>query len=198
PAGCHTVYRGQDGNLDYENIQAVMNLNASQVSIKAQNLPAKTIWHYIRRQVSDCGLESQDSPACIVIIDSNGDMIGNAPNKPQDLVAENVAGAKIKLRWRYSKLSEEITPTGFHIYIDSGLGFDWNLPDATVLYKMGGIAGEFSWTSAALTHGQIYRFCVRSYKTGVGESQNTDYVSAVADSQGPAAITNLQTSYQEI
>ena len=197
PAGCHTIYRGQDGEMNYDDIQAVMGLNDSQVSIEGQNLPPSTTWHYVRRQVSGCGLESDDSPECIVVIDSNGDMLGSTPNAPQDLIAEKLAGGKIKLRWRYSRLAEEITPTGFHIYIDSGDGFDFETPDATVAYGAGGI-GEFSWTSGSLTHGRQYRFCVRSYREDGGESQNTNSVVAVPDAEGPDAITGLQVSWDEI
>jgi len=195
-AGCHLVYRGQDGDIDYDTIQAVMELEDAQVSIPNQNLPAGTIWHYIRRQASHCGLESNDSPACILLIDSSGDMIGLSPNRPLILRAEQIAGGKIRLRWRYTPITEEITPTGFRIYINSGSGFDWDNPTGTVDYNRGG-RGEFEWTSDALTHGQRYRFCVRSYTVGAGESQNTDYVAAVADAVGPEAVTGLIASWKE-
>jgi hypothetical protein len=175
-----------------------MNLNAQQISIPDQDLPADTIWHYVRRQVSNCGLEGPASPACVVRIDSAGDMIGNCPNPPLQLTIERLAGAKLKLRWRYTPMSEEAKPAGFRIYMDSGSGFDFGSPTATVQYGLGG-TGEFSWTSDALTDGQLYKFCVRSYRTSPdAESQNTDYVSAVADSQGPAAITGLQAAWEEI
>jgi len=194
----YVLYRGQDGNIDYNSIVAEMGGDDSQVSITNQALPPNTIWHYIRRRVSLCGKESPDSPPCIVAIDSTGEMMGNTPNQPKDLTAERISGGKIKLRWRYTRISEQVAPTGFKIYIDSGGGFNFGSPDAIVAYGIGGIANEFSWTSEPLTHGQIYRFCVRSYKTGQGESQNTDFVSAVADSIGPDAITGLLASYKEI
>jgi hypothetical protein len=194
---CHRIYRGQDGNINYDNIVAVMSLAASQVTIPNQALPANTIWHYIRRQVSDCALESDDSPACEVVIDSAGDMIGSTPNPPLDLTIEQLAGAKLKLRWRYTQLAEEITPTGFNIYMDSGSGFNFDTPTATVSYGLGS-TGEFEWTSGALTNGQLYRFCVRSYRSGAGETQNTDFVAALADSVGPDAITGLRATWQEV
>ncbi len=195
----HHIYRGQDGSIDYSSPAAEMELDDSQVTIPVQALPANTIWHYIRRQIDDeCGLESDDSPACIVAIDSNGDMIGSTPNPPISLTIERLSNGRFHLRWRYTRLSEEVTPTGFKIYMDSGSGFNFSSPDATIAYGIGGINNEFSWISGALTHGQIYRFCIRSYRTGEGESQNTDYVATDADSEGPAAITNLQASYEEI
>jgi len=196
-AGCHCVYRGQDGNIDYDLIQAIMNLDGSQVSIAAQNLPANTIWHYIRRQESCCGLESEDSGACVVVIDSTGEMIGNTPNSPVSVVIEPLSNARFRLRWRYAAISEEIAPTGFKIYMDSGDGFDFETPEAVVPYVTG-INNEFGWICDPLTNGKLYRFCIRSYRSGAGESQNTDFVAAVADSVGPDAITGLLTSWEQI
>jgi len=195
--GFHVVYRGQDGNMDYDRIQALMELDDDQVSIEFQNLPANTIWHFVRRQVSCCGLESEDSPACIVFLDENGDMIGNTPNPPISLIIEGLSNARFRLRWRYTPLEEEISPTGFNIYMDSGSGFDFETPEDNVLYGTGR-GGEYDWISGPLTNGKLYRFCVRSYRTDAGESQNTNYVAAVADSIGPDAITDLRASWQEV
>ena len=166
PFSCHVVYRGQDGNMDYDNNVAVMALGDSDVTINDQDLPEGTSWHFVRRQVSDCGLESTDSDICRVVIDSEGDMIAAAPNAPVDLVAESLAGAVVRLRWRYSQLFEEVAPTGFRIYIDSGSGFDFSTPDATVEYGLGG--SEYEWTSGALDDGAAYKFCVRSYREELG------------------------------
>lgn len=191
------VYRGQDGIIDYDDTVAFMAEDDVQVVIPDQDLPPDTTWHYIRRKVTACGLESPDSPACIVVIDSNGDMTGPTPPAPAGVSVEKVAGAKLKVRWRYSPTAQEVEPTGFNIYMDSGSGFDFGLPEAIVAYNQGGY-GEFDWTSASLTDGQLYRFTVRSYRSGGGESQNTDYVSAAADSTGPDAITGLIASWQEV
>ena len=204
PAGCYTVYKGQDGDIDYDTLLAVMELNDTQVSMAHQDLPLNTIWEYIRRQVSGCGLESADSPSCIVAIDANGDMIGNAPNTPLSVTIEVLSGGRLKLRWRYTKLSEEIAPTGFKIYMDSGSGFDFDTPEATVLYRHGRAGGlewqhgEFSWISDELVHGQLYKFIVRGYRTGEGETRNTDFVAAAADSVGPAAITDIRATWEDI
>lgn len=194
PSGCYTVYRGQDGYIDQDRVQAVMGVNAQQVSIPAQFLPADTIWHYVRRRVSGCGLESGDSPACIIRIGSDGNMYLAAPNVPMSLVAEIMSGGKIRLRWRYSAIGQEIAPSGFNIYIDSGSGFNYGVADATVSYGLGG--NEFNWTSPGLVHGNVYRFTVRSFNTTGAETANTDFVSAAADSVGPPAITGIRASWE--
>jgi len=194
----YNIYRGQDGIIDYETVIATMSAEQAQVTITDQQLPANTIWHYIRRRVTACcEKESPDSPACIVRIDSDGDMIENIPNVPSDLSIEGLSNGRFRLRWRYSNIDEEIQPTGFNIYMDSGEGFDFETPDDTVSFGFGGL-GEFEWTSEPLTHGLPYRFCVRSYKTGAGETQNTNYVSGTADAEGPDAITGLIASWSEV
>jgi len=194
----YNIYCGQDGAINYETIVAEMELIDTQVAIANQDLPPNTIWHYIRRQVSDCGLESASSGPCIIRIDANGDMLEASPNPPMLLTIEKLADAKFRLRWRYSKLAEEIAPTEFRIYMDSGSGFNFSAPAAVVSYQRLPGGGEYSWISGVLTHGQQYRFCVRSFNEDAGESQNTNFVTAIADSQGPDAITGLRTSWEEI
>jgi len=192
----HTVYRGQDGYIDYDDIQAIMELEDSQITLSDQNLPPNTLWHFLRRQVSDCGLESPDSPLCIINIDSNGDMMLPAPNRPLDMIVEQLEDGKARLRWRYSNIGEEVSPTGFRIYMDSGSGFDFGTPDDSVSYGLG--RGEFSWTSSSLEDGQLYRFCVRSYREAAGETVNNDTVSIIIDAIGPDAITGLTASWEEV
>ena len=113
------------------------------------------------------------------------------------LEGATLSNGRFRLRWHYTKLLEEAEPTGFKVYMDSGSGFDFDSPEDTVLYGFGGI-GEFEWKSDPLSHGQLYRFCVRSYTTGADETQNTNYVSGIADAEGPAAVTGLITSWQEV
>lgn len=192
------VYRGQDGNINYGVPVAVMELDDEQVVIESQDLPPNTIWHYVRKRTSpDCSLMSDPSPACVVRIDADGNMIGMTPNPPAGLKAELKVDGKVRLLWLYSRYRHEIPPTGFYVYIDSGSGFDFNTPDATVTYRANP-GGFYKWLSGQLVHGQLYKFCVRAYRDGAGESQNTGYVSAIADAQGPPAISGIMASWIEI
>ena len=191
------IYRGQDGDVDYDTAVATMDLADTEVQIAAQSLPANTIWHYVRRQTSECALESDPSDPCIVRIDADGDMILDTPNIPDSLTVEQAASAKLTVRWRYSELAQEIAPTGFRVYIDSGSGFDFDTPDDTVAFALGG-GPEFSWTSGTLNNGQTYKFCVRAYTTDAGETQNTAFVSAVAASSGPSGLTGITSSWEAV
>jgi hypothetical protein len=193
-SGNYHIYRGQDGHIDYEDLQAGMSLDAESVTIPYQDLPPGTRWDYIRRQVSECGLESEDSPLCKVRIDEIGDMYPLCPNPPQDVICEPAAGGEFKLRWRYNATEEEITPSGFKIYLTEG---EWVLLD-TISSVPGG-NGEYEWTSnEEFDDGERCHFCVRSYAEGAGESQNTNIVSGTADATGPPVITGLESSVEYI
>jgi hypothetical protein len=190
------VFRGQDGIIDYSNRIAVMTADDTELTLPNQDLPPNTIWHYVRKAYARCCCKySEPSPPCIVIIDANGNMIGAMPNAPTNLVAEPIFGGKIRLRWRYSRYAQEIPPTGFRIYMAQDGGFDFTEPHDSTEYQF---RGEFQWTSDFLVHGQKYKFCVRSYRDGAGESQNTNFAAATADSEGPEPITVMQISVQEI
>lgn len=187
------VYRGQDGDIDYESPVGVMGLDDTQISLTGQDLPAGTAWHYVRRHVKGCcGKESPDSPVCIVRIGPDGELLGEKPNPPDDMSAEAVAGGKIRLRWRYHTAGQETPPAGFVIYRDA-----LDVPIAAVPAGSG-LRGSYAWVSGALTHGQVYKWCVRAYSAAGDLSDNSAFVGAVADSQGPTAVTNLAAEWEEI
>ena len=184
--------------MNYGTAVGTMNLADTQVTIAAQDLPAGTIWNYVRRlKASDCALESPDSPGCEVRITPAGAMIPDAPNIPSNLVAEAIAAGSIRLRWRYCEIRQPVAPTAFRIYVDSGSGFNFTSPSATLTYSFGG-GGEFTKTITGLTAGIRHRFCVRSYNgTTLGETQNSNSVSATPVASGPAGLPTPIVSIEE-
>lgn len=198
PRGCHVVYCGRDGQVDHDAIQAVMEIDAASININAQSLGTNAKWHYVRRQVSGCGIESPDSPVCSVETDVNGDMRGEAPNSPGELMIEQLSGARLRLRWVYNPLNEAVSPAGFNVYQDSGDGFDFDNPVGLMRYAR---QRNFAWPSAQLEHGKLYRYIVRAYAVDgeiETEELNSRIVAAVADSQGPAAISGAAITWEEV
>jgi hypothetical protein len=192
----YNVYAGQDGVINYVTPVATMLLADTSVNITI-DMPANTIWHFVRRRVAPCALESADSDVCIVKIDADGDMIPLAPNLPTHLAAEAIAGGDVRLRWRYCTIHQEIVPTAFRIYIDDGSGFDFDTPDASLSYGYGG-NGEFSYDLTGLTPGTRYRFCARAYNsTSTGETQNESAVACTPIATGPAAFSAAIAASEE-
>jgi hypothetical protein len=109
-----------------------------------------------------------------------------------------LSGGRFLLRWHYTHLDEEVAATEFRIYIDSGEGFDFNTPAEIISYDSNLLGGDLKWTSDAYPHGQRVKFCVRAYAEDKGETQNTDYVSAVADHLGPEAITDIYATMDQL
>ena len=184
--------------MNYGTAVGTMDLAATQVTIAAQDLPAGTIWNFVRRRkASDCSLESPDSPGCEVRIAPAGAMIADAPNAPSNLVAEPIAGGSIRLRWRYCEIRQPVAPTAFRIYIDSGSGFNFATPSSTLTYSFGG-GGEFTKPITGLTAGTLHRFCVRAYNSvTLGETQNTDSVTATPIATGPAGLPTPMASVEQ-
>lgn len=179
-----------------------MAIGATTATIPDQDLEPG-IYKYARVALSDCGKWSWLAvPLATVVINDAGQALAKAPNAPQQLTATVIAGGVVELRWRYSSVNQAVAPSGFRIYIDSGSGFNFAVPSATkaapAALARTGIGAEILWPSGALTHGVTHRFCVRSYNASYGESQNTNYVSAVPDNLGPAAITDLSGDWEEI
>jgi hypothetical protein len=193
--GYYRIYRGRDGIIDYDNVVGLMTLADTNIQMINPVLPPNSIWTYVRRRVSDCGLESPDSPPHKIIINSEGTMILSTPNVVQALTVQPLAGGFMQLQWQYIPTEQEVIPTGFKIFIDSGSGFDFANPAATVAYKRTWV---HKWKSAALNHDQTYKFCVRSYTANAGETINTNFVSAKADSVGPDAAQGLSATWEEI
>ena len=148
--------------------------------------------------MSDCGLESGDGPVLSVTIDEAGSIRPPPPNAPVGLELEQAAGAKLTASWRYSPIDEQASAAGFRVYLDSGSGFDFDNPTATIAADQGGAGGEYEWSSGTLTGGKRYRVCVRSYSSAGGESQNSDSASAVAVSQGPPALSGALATWEEV
>jgi hypothetical protein len=193
-----------DYSFDANNseVVALMPLAATSITIPDQDLDPGSIYKYARVAFSDCGKWNFAQVTATVIIDDAGDALAKAPNPPLQLTATVLAGGTVQLQWYYSSIDQAVNPTGFYIYIDSGSGFDFDNPDDTVTapasLARAGMGGEFTWTSDTLSHGVTHKFCVRSYNASYGQSQNTNFVSAVPDSVGPDAATGITGTWEEI
>lgn len=189
PEDAYRLYRGQDGDIDYETGVAEMALADTEVSIAAQDLPPGTVWHFVRRQVRvDCGLESASSDPCIIVVNADGSVSPGAPNVPIGLTAEALVGGKVRLRWRYSTDRQAKPPHGFAVYQAQAKPFD-DTPAGLVVGGMG-LMDQFTWISDVLADG-MWLFAVRSFNNDGGLSDLSSVVSVTVDGLGPPAIQTL-------
>ena len=186
---CYTIYHGLDGVIDHDNVVAVMNDDAEQVSISVAILAGgEENGSFVRRHVSHCGLESGDSPIYT---------IPDAPNVPIQIEAEPLAGGAVKIRFWYPPVNQIREPDGFNIYIaEGGVDFDYDSPTGVVSYGKVG-KREFYYDSDPLVHGTCYKAVVRAY-CDAGESLDSAVISFVADAVGPDAITGLAATWEDI
>lgn len=189
----YNIYRGQDGDIDFNTPVAVMLEGDTRVNIANQDLPAGTIWHYVRKKAAACcGKESIASPLCIVVIDGSGEMIGLTPNSPILLEVQQLFGGAFGVRWTYYTDDQEVQPTGFNIYADSGLG--WALA-AQLDYRRG--QTRWLWDSPVYAHGSVVKWLVKSFYTSGGESNNAAFAAAIADAEGPNTQIAMMASFEE-
>jgi hypothetical protein len=200
PAGCPAIHGGYD--IDYDVPLAAPGPAATSYAVPGQALPANTVWRYAVRAVTGCGLESAaGSPLAVVAIDAEGDGPLVAPNAPQGLTVAPAAGGTFLLRFRYLTFNQAIAPASFKVYADTGSGFNFAAPLATLPAPRGLVRQGMAWehpgyTTPAYAHALRVGFVVRACAAAGGQLQNINAAYAVADDLGPPAPTGLYGSYE--
>lgn len=197
------IYRSEDpADFDWS---APVHLEpypiTGNLTLAGQALMAATTYYYLARAVSPYGVLSEPvlTDVLTVVVQDDGAVEPPVGNEPTDLTVTSVAGGVLQVRWRYSEAGQPAEPTGFKIYsVSEDVPPVWTLL-ATIASRGG---RNYTWNSAALAHETELAVCVRTYKTytyGTGEeAYDVDYetaitatVTAVADAEGPPAITGL-------
>lgn len=187
PPDTYHIYRGQDGAIDYETPVAAMGLDDDQVIVTEQDLPAGSIWHYVRRRVrACCGLESAPSAVCVVRIGPDGLVLLPGPNPVGDLTAEAMAGGRVRLRWRYSADGQDAAPAVFAIRA----GQTRPLADEPVDSVAAMPAGSYRWESDVLTEG-VWFFSVQAVGADGGVGPVSPLAAVLVDATGPGSIVNI-------
>lgn len=134
------------------------------------------------RAIDKSGLESDYSTLELNLTRSGGNLIvaTNPPAKPTYIDAIPIAGGAVRVKVR---ISDPAHTTRVNVYRDGAL-------DGFVLT---GAAYEYTYTTAALTHGHTYAFTATSLN-GTAESPLTKAVTATADGQAPTG--NLALSLE--
>ena len=112
------------------------------------------------------------------------------PQPATNIIAESQPDGYIKIIWTPSVSRNAAI---YNIYWDNAqLNIDYS--ELLVQVSSPGV----SWTSGKLQDGVVYRFTVRCQDEAGNEEENTDFVSALADSTPPGPPTGLSSSTHQV
>ena len=190
------VYRMNQGYTPREGVYVYgrMAEDVTTVTLDAHDLTqvaAGTGYDFYFADIGHSGKRGDVSDYRRIFFDDNG-MIVSVGNPAINLQGKAVAAGKFDLTFTYNQVGEPATPSGFKIYEDSSA--------LNLVTTIGLIAGRprYYVTTGAYSHGSSREFLVRTFRTVAGtdyEDKNLDFITLVADSTGPSAITVIRTSH---
>ena len=194
PVGGHNLYYGVDiaDAIDYAHpVGAVSARSATPATIRnfpTYPLPINSVLWFDIKAISPGGVESEaiGIPQRIET-DANGDPLDPTPNPPIRLRIEQRAEAKLLLSWEQDARGEQAQTSYSNVYGDAGTGtVDTVTPIGVTSARV------FLFTGS---NGQAYKFLVRNVSFAEVEEKNVNYVTATADSDGPADIGVATVEY---
>jgi len=191
--GCQNLYRGDSINaIDFTKLVAVVE--ASDVLITVPSTAQHendSCYLYIFCRANCCGYEVLSLNAAIkIVFDSQGNLIEQGCNKIFNVIAEQIAGGKVRLQWYYNPLGQADSVVRFNIYSDDGSGnIDYENAVSTVDYK--GVR-FYSYQSNSLDGGR-YLFCIKT-ESSIGKEDNfCDEIEIQISTLTPADVENLHS-----
>lgn len=169
--GCTILYRGRSmREIDFDQVLSTAEVSALQISPPTY-LPhgSDSTWFYVVRRANGNGDEEETLRAAVkVATDSEGDLVGPAPNS-LFAVTFNVRGERVELVWRYIEICQGQKPVCFRIYSDGGTGqVDYETTVGIINYN-----GRrfYFWMSEPLGQGR-YLFSIKAAGSDGGESHS--------------------------
>ena len=181
------IYTNSFGNnpIDYGSPVATV----SATTWTAGTLAGPGTWRFGVRAFNGSGEEQNLDCAIAIVLDAYGNDVTNIPLPPTGLRAFATSGGGIRVEWWYPATANATVPTGFYVYLGTGMTPDYSTPTATVPYSAG-IFNTFQSNLVSLSDGTTYAIGVRAFNAS-GEEQNTTVVTVTADATGPAAVDSL-------
>lgn len=188
---CSAIYRGPTiGEVDFNSILCVVDRHATQVRLPTclDHEPGSTHCYVVRR-FNSCGHQEHSTGATVTVaIGPDGTLTAPAPNSVFGLTARRAGGDRIRLRWFYCPLDQQVAPQAFNVYGDCGTGrLDPETPLATVAYEGRRL---YTWQTDLLAPGR-YTFAVRPESIAGSESPMHVTVSCEVGGIRPEAPTIL-------
>lgn len=186
--GCTILYRGDSmQEIDFDNILAVANMDASQIS-PPNYLPHHNgmTYYYVVRRVNSGGYQEHTLSAAVKVwLNENGQLVAGYPNNVFEVKAKQVAGNKIQLVWYYCPIQQKSPPVCFNLYGDGGTGqIDYENPLAVINY----VGRRFySYQSDTLQPGK-YLFAIRVCDDADRENPSLEQIKIQLDTANPELV----------
>jgi len=190
-SGCCLLYRGGSvEQIDFANILAVVNADASEISPPSYaKHDSNSIYFYVVRRANNCGCQEHTLSAAVkVVTDADGELAEPQPNGIFGTRLEQAAGSNIKLIWYYCPVGQKSAPVCFKVYCDGGMGqIDYENPIAVISYT-----GRrfYSHQSDSLDAG-TYLFAIRAEGAAGTESGSQGQLRIQLDTTSPEAVDIL-------
>ena len=148
--------------------------------------PATTYWFGVRARDDVTGLSESNVDVIKIVIDANGNDVTNRPLPPQHVTATPKADGSLRVEWSFPwRSTAGPRPTGFRVYVGTGLAPDYATIVGTAAYREG--QQYFRATVTGLAGGVPLKVGVRAYR-GTIEETNTIAVTATPNNSPPASV----------
>lgn len=191
----YTVYRGVNA-VDWANQVGSIGAGNASIDLAGLGHVADVEYWYGVRATSKAGVQETNTDRIVrVIIDSEGNLIGPAPNAPLAASAKAIADAEISLTVVYSARGQAGVATGVQVAEVSGAGVpNWGSLITTVTVRSSGMTRRTVTLDESWADGETVRLAVRA-ATAAGATGDELLVNPVAvDATAPAAVEYVEAA----
>jgi len=188
-AGGYNVYRGAP-TIDYDTPVGYVPPGVKTIDLAGLGHVADTEYFYGVRCISSAGVEEANTDRVVrVIVDDEGQLVGPPPNAITWARVAPAAGGKMTVDYRYNAAGQRGVATQLQVAEATAGVPDWDNVIDTVSIGVWRFTTTDSWP-----HGATVTLAVRAITAdgAAGPAYLCD--AAVADSEGPPAVTYMEAS----
>ena len=138
---------------------------------------------------SSTGIEELNTQASVcIVLDANGNDVGQGPNAPYALLARPTSNGGCRVDWAYSSRGQAATPMTFLVYLNIGATPNLTTPVASAAYSLG--LTSYGCQLSGLADGVTYTVAIVSQTAG-GQTATAIVTTVVGDSTPPGDVDAL-------
>ncbi len=199
PGGCdaggYNIYRGV-ATINYNTPVGYVPPGADTVDLVGLRHAANAEYFYGVRCISSAGVEETNSDRIVrVIVDDERELIGPAPNQITWATITPAADGKMTVDYRYNSAGQPGVATQLQVAeVTAGVP-DWdNVIDTVSIGVWSFVTTSFG---EGWSHGATVTLAVRAITAAGSPGETYLCAAAVADSEGPPAVTYMEASQHD-